>query len=87
MCGIFYQILRATEYQHWVVFLSEVNMKCPKCQHENPDGSKFCLECGNKMEFQRSHYGNILSSSTKFHNKCDADGWVEKYEQELAALS
>jgi len=25
-------------------------MKCPKCQFENPDGVKFCGECGAKME-------------------------------------
>ncbi len=25
-------------------------MKCPKCQFENPDGLKFCGECGNKLE-------------------------------------
>jgi ribosomal protein L40E len=36
-------------------------MKCQKCQAENPDGIKFCKECG-------------------------ADGWIEKYETELATL-
>ena len=25
-------------------------MKCPKCQFENPDGMKFCGECGSKLE-------------------------------------
>ena len=25
-------------------------MKCPKCQFENPDGIKFCGECGSKLE-------------------------------------
>jgi len=25
-------------------------MKCPKCRFENPDGVKFCGECGAKME-------------------------------------
>jgi uncharacterized membrane protein YvbJ len=29
-------------------------MKCPKCQHENPDAQKFCGECGY----------NLTSSST-----------------------
>ncbi|TFH44466.1 MAG: adenylate/guanylate cyclase domain-containing protein, partial [ANME-2 cluster archaeon] len=24
-------------------------MKCPKCQHENPEDAKFCQECGNKL--------------------------------------
>ncbi|NIT41723.1 MAG: zinc-ribbon domain-containing protein, partial [Gammaproteobacteria bacterium] len=26
-------------------------MKCPKCQLENPDDAKFCIECGSTMEF------------------------------------
>jgi class 3 adenylate cyclase/tetratricopeptide (TPR) repeat protein len=25
-------------------------MKCPKCQFENPNGTKFCGECGTKLE-------------------------------------
>ncbi len=24
-------------------------MKCPKCQHENPDATKFCGECGTQL--------------------------------------
>ena len=24
-------------------------MRCPKCQHENPDGAKFCIECGTPL--------------------------------------
>ena len=24
-------------------------MKCPRCQHENPDGAKFCIECGHNL--------------------------------------
>lgn len=26
-------------------------MKCPKCQNENPDKAKFCIECGKTMDF------------------------------------
>jgi class 3 adenylate cyclase/tetratricopeptide (TPR) repeat protein len=25
-------------------------MKCPKCQFENPETAKFCVECGDKLE-------------------------------------
>ena len=25
-------------------------MKCPKCQYDNPEGTKFCGECGTKLE-------------------------------------
>src|SRR5210317_872504 len=24
-------------------------MKCPKCQFENPEGAKFCIECGQDL--------------------------------------
>jgi Double zinc ribbon len=30
-------------------------MKCPRCQHENPTGMKFCGECG--MSLARSNQG------------------------------
>jgi len=25
-------------------------MRCPKCQHENPDAARFCMECGARLE-------------------------------------
>jgi class 3 adenylate cyclase len=24
-------------------------VKCPKCQHENPEDAKYCQECGNRL--------------------------------------
>ncbi|MGZ6291254.1 MAG: double zinc ribbon domain-containing protein, partial [Syntrophales bacterium] len=24
-------------------------MNCPKCQSENPEGKKFCRECGQRL--------------------------------------
>jgi len=24
-------------------------MECPKCQFDNPEGAKFCIECGHKF--------------------------------------
>jgi rRNA maturation endonuclease Nob1 len=33
------------------IFSHEVStMKCPKCQFENPEGAKFCNECGHRLE-------------------------------------
>lgn len=29
-------------------------MKCPNCNHENPDNNKFCAECGTKLEVNPS---------------------------------
>jgi hypothetical protein len=27
-------------------------MNCPHCQMANPEGAKFCLNCGNRLEAQ-----------------------------------
>jgi len=48
-------------------------MQCPKCQHENPEGSKFCLECGTKIEVKCPHCGKVLPKEAKFCNECGED--------------
>lgn len=45
-------------------------MKCPKCQHENPEGLKFCVECGNKLEIICSNCGFGNAPSFKFCGEC-----------------
>jgi len=40
-------------------------MKCPKCNHENRDGAKFCEECGEKL--QSVHYQETLSIKWLYH--------------------
>ena len=45
-------------------------MKCPKCQFENPDDSKFCLECGEKIEITCPQCGKTLPIASKFCNEC-----------------
>jgi serine/threonine protein kinase/Tfp pilus assembly protein PilF len=39
-------------------------MKCPKCQHENPDDSRFCSKCGTQI---RKEEGISLSKTEEFH--------------------
>jgi class 3 adenylate cyclase/tetratricopeptide (TPR) repeat protein len=48
-------------------------MKCPKCRFENPEGSKFCLECGSKMELLCPQCGKALPIAAKFCNECGHD--------------
>jgi len=48
-------------------------MKCPKCQHENPEGLKFCVECGNKLEIICSNCGFGNAPSFKFCGECGND--------------
>src|SRR5262245_30351472 len=45
-------------------------MKCPRCQHENPTGSSFCLECGAHLNLACASCGTDLPAGSKFCNKC-----------------
>ena len=45
-------------------------MKCPKCQFENPDDSKFCLKCGEKIELTCPQCGKTLPVGSIFCNEC-----------------
>ena len=45
-------------------------MKCQKCQHENPDGAKFCMECGDKLDNICPKCGAKLPSEAKFCMEC-----------------
>jgi len=45
-------------------------MKCPKCQFDNPEGLKFCVECGNKLEIICSNCGFSNEPSFKFCGEC-----------------
>jgi predicted amidophosphoribosyltransferase len=45
-------------------------MKCPRCQHGNPSGSSFCLECGARLNLTCAACGTELPSGSRFCNKC-----------------
>lgn len=45
-------------------------MKCQKCQLDNPQDSKFCLECGQKLELGCPECGKALPIGAKFCNEC-----------------
>jgi class 3 adenylate cyclase len=45
-------------------------MKCPNCLRENPEESKFCLECGKKLELICPNCGKALPIGAKFCNEC-----------------
>ncbi|MBA7691432.1 hypothetical protein ES703_99976 [subsurface metagenome] len=48
-------------------------MKCPKCQTENPDDAKFCIECAIPMEFHCPNCGAITPATGKFCKECAYD--------------
>jgi class 3 adenylate cyclase/tetratricopeptide (TPR) repeat protein len=45
-------------------------MKCPKCQFENPETARYCVECGDKLEIICPNCGFINSPSFKFCADC-----------------
>jgi tetratricopeptide (TPR) repeat protein len=47
-------------------------MKCPHCQGENPEDSRFCRDCGKSFEIKLtcSHCQHINLPGSKFCNKC-----------------
>jgi len=45
-------------------------MKCPKCQFENREGAKFCLECGEKLELQCPQCDKALPIEARFCDEC-----------------
>ena len=44
-------------------------MKCPKCQFENPEGAKFCNECGSKLQLACPECGKVNPTGSKFCNE------------------
>jgi class 3 adenylate cyclase/tetratricopeptide (TPR) repeat protein len=45
-------------------------MQCPRCQHENPQHAKFCLECGTRQALACSKCRAELPGSAKFCLEC-----------------
>jgi predicted ATPase/class 3 adenylate cyclase len=45
-------------------------MKCPKCQHENTPGAKFCEECAAPLAPACGNCGSPVSSTAKFCSQC-----------------
>ncbi len=45
-------------------------MKCPKCQFENPEGMKFCGECGVKLEKTCPKCNSSNPAGFKFCGEC-----------------
>jgi len=45
-------------------------MQCPRCQHENPQHAKFCLECGARLALTCAKCRAELPGSAKFCLEC-----------------
>ena len=47
-------------------------MKCARCEHENPTGTKFCGECGARLASSCSTCGASNPPTNKFCGECGA---------------
>src|SRR5262249_12530112 len=45
-------------------------MKCPRCEHANPQGARFCEECATPLARTCSNCGTALSATAKFCHAC-----------------
>src|SRR5262249_34509874 len=45
-------------------------MKCPRCQHQNEAGAKFCEECATPLARTCGNCGRQLSATAKFCPEC-----------------
>src|SRR5262245_51558350 len=45
-------------------------MQCPRCQHENPQGARFCEDCAAPLARTCSNCGTTLSATAKFCHAC-----------------
>jgi len=45
-------------------------MKCSKCQYDNPEGARFCGECGAKLEIKCQSCGKGNPPTNKFCGEC-----------------
>jgi len=45
-------------------------MKCPRCNHENRPGAKFCEECAAPLARTCPNCGSQLSGTAKFCSEC-----------------
>ena len=60
-------------------------MNCPNCHSVNPDGARFCLNCGNRLETQVRVDGERKHVTVLFADVVDSTGLGEKLDPEQVA--
>lgn len=68
------EALSAKEEQERAAKEAASGRTCPQCGHENPEGTKFCQECGSKLGMQNicPSCGAANSAGVKFCQECGA---------------
>src|ERR671918_351961 len=57
-------------------------MNCPRCQMANPEGARFCLNCGNPLEAQVRVEGERKYVTVLFADVVDSTGLGERLDPE-----
>src|SRR5215208_2189026 len=60
-------------------------MNCPNCQTANPDGAKFCLNCGNQLQAPARVDGERKYVTVLFADVVDSTGLGERLDPEQVA--
>src|SRR3954471_22124979 len=45
-------------------------MQCPRCQHDNPDRAKYCLQCGTRLALTCTQCSTELPATARFCLEC-----------------
>ncbi|MBI4518716.1 MAG: zinc ribbon domain-containing protein [Deltaproteobacteria bacterium] len=64
-------------------------MRCPSCQHENPDGAKFCLECGGRLALSCAQCGVQLrhfEDARTMDRRLGARAWAARTQIDYARM-
>src|SRR5215203_4012912 len=60
-------------------------MNCPNCQTANPEGARFCLNCGNQLEAPARVEGERKYVTVLFADVVDSTGLGERLDPEQVA--
>ena len=60
-------------------------MECPRCQMANPEGARFCLNCGERLEAQTRVDGERKHVTVLFADVVDSTGLGERLDPEQVA--
>src|SRR5215207_1724734 len=62
-----------------------LKLNCPKCQTANPEGARFCLNCGNQLEAPARVDGERKYVTVLFADVVDSTGLGERLDPEQFA--
>src|ERR671916_1306497 len=62
-----------------------LKMNCPSCQTANPEGARFCLNCGNQLEAPARVNGERKHVTVLFADVVDSTGLGERLDPEQVA--